>query len=428
MQDGYKTTDIGVFPSDWEVLPLSYGTLLLKSGLSRRLSESDIGIPCLRTNCITQNNKLSMKDLKYWYLQDPQGSRISDYVIDEGDLLVGFINSIAQIGKCCIYKKYHRPVIYTTNIFRLKTNMNLLPYYFLLFSQTETYRTQILSITKPAVNQASFTTGDFKNILIPFPPLPEQQKIADILTTVDDHISETESLIEKTKELKQGLMQQLLTKGIGHSEFKDTEIGKIPVEWEVGPFKSVVFFQEGPGLRNWQYTDSGMPFLNIRCLQNGAVDRKNIQYISAEEFNNKYQHFALNKGDIVVSSSGTLGKKAIIKESDLPIMLNTSIIRLRSNDTQRLDMGFLNYYVESDHYQKAVLQESVGSAQANYGPYHLSRINILLPPLQEQHQIASILSTVDDQIDTYQAKLTSLTSLKTGLMQQLLTGKIRVKV
>ena len=79
----------------------------------------------------------------------------------------------------------------------------------------------------------------FSNLPIPLPPLSEQQKIADILTTVDDHISETEALIEKTKVLKQGLMQQLLTKGIGHTEFKDTEIGRIPVEREVKRLENI---------------------------------------------------------------------------------------------------------------------------------------------------------------------------------------------
>jgi len=92
--------------------------------------------------------------------------------------------------------------------------------------------------------------------------------------------------------------------------------------------KDVVYFQEGPGLRNWQYGNTGIPFLNIRTINdNGFIDKDLCQFVKPEEFYGKYEHFLLNAGDYVVSSSGTLGKLAEIREEDLPLMLNTSVIR-----------------------------------------------------------------------------------------------------
>ncbi|XHC25119.1 MAG: restriction endonuclease subunit S [Phycisphaerales bacterium] len=182
--------------------------------------------------------------------------------------------------------------------------------------------------------------------------------------------------------------------------YADSLAGDLPPDWEVHPLEDVVFFQEGPGIRNWQYVDDfdGVPFVNIRCLVNGSLDRDAMNKVSREEAMGKYSHFLLDKDDYVVSSSGTLGRLASVKDSDLPCMLNTSVIRFRPRN-QRVNRLFLKYFLLSRFYQQQILSFATGSAQLNYGPTHLRQMFIVVPPLTAQRAIASVLGSLDNKIE-----------------------------
>ena len=172
-----------------------------------------------------------------------------------------------------------------------------------------------------------------------------------------------------------------------------------PGHWRQVPFPELVFFQEGPGIRNWQYRDSGIPFLNIRCLVNGRLDRSSMNCLDPAEVDEKYRHFLLDAGDYVVSSSGTIGRIAEVRAEDLPCMLNTSVIRMRPKAPRDLDRRFLRYFLSSSYFQTQINAFASGSVQVNYGPTHLKRMWVILPPLSEQHSIAHILATLDDKIE-----------------------------
>ncbi len=119
---------------------------------------------------------------------------------------------------------------------------------------------------------------------------------------------------------------------------------KINTPFECVPLQDVVYFQEGPGLCNWQFGNCGIPFLNIRTITDeGFIDKSLCQYVKQEEFEGKYEHFLLDEGDFVVSSSGTLGKLAEVRGQDLPLMLNTSVIRFRSLDSEVLERRYLKW-------------------------------------------------------------------------------------
>ncbi len=172
----------------------------------------------------------------------------------------------------------------------------------------------------------------------------------------------------------------------------------VPSDWRVAPFENFVFFQEGPGIRNWQYVDRGVPFVNIRCLVDGRLDRASMSSVDAHEAFGKYRHFLLDADDYVVSSSGTLGRIATVQEDDLPCMLNTSVIRMRPRNEQ-LDRRYLKYFLLSSYYQAQIMSFATGSAQLNYGPSHLRQMFIVAPPVAEQRAIASVLGALDDKIE-----------------------------
>jgi len=154
------------------------------------LKNEDIGVPVVRANNI-EDNKLDMNnDVKYWYNPDPQGAKIENYTIKKDDILINFINSEAKMGTATIVKKTPiRPIIYTTNILRMRTNTLLKPYFYLTHTNLQQYKNYIKQIMKPAVNQASFTTVDYKNYNLKIPKEDEQHKIELIFKNIDNLIT-----------------------------------------------------------------------------------------------------------------------------------------------------------------------------------------------------------------------------------------------
>jgi len=231
-------------PSGWQTYSIGELMNYIKSGLSRAITFDDIGVPVVTSTNLV-DGELDTTDLKYWYEKDPQGANIADYILDDGDILLNFINSVSQIGKVCIFRDLSRPAIYTTNIFRIKPNNKVTTKFFWRLLQSNHVQHWIQLITKPAINQASFTQPEFAAIPVVIPESKEEQEcITEILDTVDEAIARTESLIAKLKQMKAGLLHDLLTRGldkngqlgdaIAHPEqFKDSPLGQIPKEWEV---------------------------------------------------------------------------------------------------------------------------------------------------------------------------------------------------
>lgn len=241
-----------------------------------------------------------------------------------------------------------------------------------------------------------------KDIKVPLPPFPEQQKIASILSKVDEQIEQTEQIIEKTEILKKGLMQKLLTKGIGHTKFKKTELGEIPEEWDVVTIGDVITLQRGHDLPVTERTEGDFPVVG----SNGIVG-----------YHNEYK--AKGPG-VSMGRSGTIGKIYYCDSNYWP--LNTS---LYVKDFKNNNPKFISYLLQSLDYERFNSGTSVPTLNRNLvHPY-----KIAFPKQKiEQQRIASILSKVDSQIQDNQNYLTKLQELKKGLMQDLLTGKVRVCV
>ena len=416
IREGYKITEFGEIPEEWNIGSIDELTTFIKSGLSRNLKDENVGIPCIRSNNIV-NGRINYNDLKYWFLKDDKGANIEDYILNDGDVLVNFINSMAQIGKTCIYRSNGRDAIYTTNIFRVNFNKDkILNEYFYYFSQTDRYEKEIELITKPAVNQASFTTVDFKKIKLAIPIIKEQERIVSILSTVDEQIDNVDALIEKNKELKKGLMQTLLTKGIGHTKFKKTEIGEIPEEWEVKQLGDIANYINGKAFKPSEWGTEGLPIVRIQNL-NGANEYNYYSGIIDDKF-------IINNGQLLFAWSGSKGTSfgPFIWNSGKAV-LNQHIFKVDLN-------GFVNsiygYYA-----LKQVTQIIEESAHGSAGLVHvtkgtLEKFKIGIPKVEEQIKIASILSEIDGKIGEHENKKQKLGELKRGLMQQLLTGKIRV--
>ena len=144
-------------------------------------------------------------------------------------------------------------------------------------------------------------------------------------------------------------------------------------------------FQEGPGIRNWQYVDNGVNFINIRCINNGDIDTSSMNKISENEAFGIYKHFLLNEWDLVMSMSGTLGRYAIVRKEHLPLCLNTSVIRFYPKE----DFSYYSYmyaYLTSKEFITSITMLANGSAQQNVGPTHLKKLTIKKPADEIVHK------------------------------------------
>lgn len=206
----YKDSEIGFIPKDKDICTIRTYISYQKSGLSRRITSEDIGIPVLTSGNLV-DSKLNVDELKYWFQKDPQGANVEDYILDNEDILLCFINSVEQMGKVCIFYDIGRPCIYTTNLFRIKASEYAIPKFLFYLLESFYVQREIKKITKPAINQASFTKEDFFKIRVPFYELEEQREIVKILSCADSKIEKELSHLNKLNQIKQGLMQDLLT-------------------------------------------------------------------------------------------------------------------------------------------------------------------------------------------------------------------------
>lgn len=156
-------------------------------------------------------------------------------------------------------------------------------------------------------------------------------------------------------------------------------------------FPKYVFFQEGPGIRNWQFTSSGVKLLNVKNIVNGQLDLENSnKYISRKEFESKYKHFLVEEGDIILASSGaSWGKTAIFNGPGFDVIVNTSNIRLHTTNNKNLNQRFLKLFLETDIFKDQIKKLITGSAQPNFGPSHLKQIKLPLPPIEKQKQLVA---------------------------------------
>lgn len=179
----------------------------------------------------------------------------------------------------------------------------------------------------------------------------------------------------------------------------------------------VLFFQEGPGVRNTQYTTSGVKLLNVANLVDGKVDlSKSDRYISEEEAYGKYRHFLCDDGDFVIASSGIkveyIDKKmGFVDASMLPLCMNTSTIRFKVLDENQLRIRYFMYYLKSKHFKEQLTKQITGSAQLNYGPSHLKKMIMPLIDITVQDEIISCMDKLQSIIETRQRELIELDRL-----------------
>lgn len=277
------------------------------------------------------------------------------------------------------------------------------------------------STAVPIINKSSFS-----NYEVEVPDLETQEKIASILSSLDSKIELNRRINDNLEQQAQALFKSWFVdfEPFRGGKFVDSELGMIPEGWNIQPISSIFNFQEGPGIRNWQYVNNGTKFINIRCINNDIINIQNANMISDEEAQGKYAHFMLKENDIVISCSGTLGRKALVLKEYLPLCLNTSVIRFTPRINRQL--GFLYGYLGSSLFLNKQIELASGSVQANFGPIHLKGMSIAIPDNNVLNQFSDIVNSIIQKKKNIISESLRLTNLRDSILPKLMSGKIKI--
>lgn len=395
----YKMTEIGEIPVGWEVKKLRdiVTKVIDNRGKTPPNSNFNSDYPLIEIfNFSKKKLNISLQDKQKYVSEEIHSSWFRNGHPSNNSILISTVGNVGLVGvtnidNICIAQNIIGIDLDSENHFKF------VAYYMKL----EEFQNKIVGITMSAV-QPSIKVPHLLNLPVALPPLKEQQKIAEILSTVDEQIEQTDQLIEKTKELKKGLMQQLLTKGIGHTEFKQTELGEIPDEWSLLRLQEVLKVMYGKSQTKVEVEESDIPILGTGGIIGWSKEP------------------LYSKKSVLIGRKGTIDKPVYIDKPfwTIDTLFYTDI------ETTKADVKFIYYLFQSIDWYRYNEATGVPSLSSK----NILNILFAYPSLKEQKRIASILSVVDEDIEGYEKERAKYEELKKGLMQQLLTGKTRVKV
>lgn len=431
--EGYKQTEVGAIPKDWEVEPLK--SLLKeppKYGINAAAVPLTGNLPVyIRITDISEDGYYSPE--KVVGVNNPFSS---SYILNEGDIVLA--RTGASVGKSYLYRKEDGTLIYAGFLIKVSPNENQLnPKYLHQYLKTEQYWAWVI-VNSMRSGQPGINGNEYGRLLIPLPSIEEQTAIATALSDVDNLIQSLEKLIAKKEAIKTGTMQQLLTGKTRLPEFanredgsakgfKHTELGRIPEDWSLSPMREVIYYCSAgatpyrgnesfyKGTNRW-ITSGELNYCvindTIEKISDNAIEKTNLKIHPAGTF-----LMAITG----LEAAGTRGSCGIIGK---PSTTNQSCMAIYPN--KNLTSKYLyHWYVYNGN--ELALKYCQGTKQMSYTAGLIQRLPIYLPTTtKEQTAIATILSDMDAEIQALQQRLDKTHDIKQGMMQQLLTGKVRL--
>jgi len=384
---GYKQTEVGVIPEDWEVVSIGNAGQVLGG---RQRSPHNVGEPCkyLRVANVF-DGFLETEDVLEMPFTTAEKER---FLLRHGDILLNEGQSIDLVGRSAIYRGIPDQCCFQNTLIRFRANRNTCVEFAQLVFQQYLRLGVFASIALQTTSIAHLGSGRFAVLKMPLPPLPEQKAIAKVLGNADALIETLEQLIAKKRILKQGAMQKLLTG-------KKRLPGFIK-EWETRYLADVAPLQRGFDLPNSKLQQGPYPVV----YSNGVL--------------NHHAAFQVKGPGIVTGRSGTIGTVTFVEQDFWPHNTSLWVTTFKDNDPKFIFYLYARIGLER-------FATGTGVPTLNRNDVHSFKVRI--PPTKaEQEAIAAILSTMDAEIALLEAQLAKYRQLKQGLMQKLLTGRIRL--
>lgn len=409
---GYRRTEVGWIPEEWDCLSLGVICRKISSGISRPFFDDPDGsvVAALRSGNVSEGRILE-DDVKFWHDPDPRGSDLDKVRPAEGDILVNFVNgSRKELGKAAVFRGRPKNCIVSTNFFIVRLNpkkadANYLGYHF----HSTVYRRWLNAVVGFS-GPGSFNQEQIGSHRVPLPSLPEQTKIAEILSTCDEAIEKTGALIEAKKRQKRALMQHLLT---GRKRLPG-----FAGEWEEARLGDL--FSERTEINR-----EDLPLLAITgtrgIIPSSEIDRKDSS--SAD----KRRYKVIQPGDIGYNTMRMW--QGVSAVSALTGIVSPAYTICVPNDS--VDVRFMGHFFKFPpmvhlfwRYSQGLVDDTLNLKFPNF-----SVIHVKVPgDRAEQTAIADVLQGADEEIAALESRKSVLEKQKRSLMQKLLTGQVRVKV
>jgi len=422
IKTGYKKTKIGGIPEDWELTKLSQCGEI-SSGGTPSTDNQDYWNGEINWYTPTEVTKLDGNS----YIGDSE-RRITKKGLDSCTARLLPINSIivctrATIGVAAILRQPGCTNQGFKNIIANEDKTYYKYLYYFIINQKE----RLVSLSCGSTF-LELSAKDFRNFTVPLPPLPEQKKIAEILSTWDQAIEKLNTLIEKKKELKKGLMQQLLTgkkrfkEFIVSKEYKKTKIGWIPEDWDNIKLENISTIKRGAGSQYLNYVNDSKN--GIRLIRINDFLEDDPKYV---EDTRHLRRFRITSGDILIAGTGaTAGITFLVPDNFKNYAFSYNAPRIRVNN--QVNNLFVYYVLNSSLIIKQQYCLFTGNAQHFLDIKAIGGFLIPLPSKKEQSRMIELFWNIDMEIKYMEDKSIRLAQQKKGLMQQLLTGKRRVKL
>lgn len=422
IRKGYKQTEVGVIPEDWdcreinsEIKEISMGPFGSDIPVSCFTSE---GVPVLNGHSVS---KIKLIDTFKNYVSEEKAKSLKKAVAQPGDIIVTHRGTIGQISYIPIGSRYKKYVI-SQSQFRVRLNRNAVNPHFVV-SYFLSPKGQSFLLEKkghtgvPALAQP---TTNFRKLCIPLPSLPEQEQIVNAFEDIDDLILSLEKHISKKKAIKQGAMQELLTgkrRLPGFSgEWETRSLNEISTEMVDGPF--------GSNLKTEHYTtERQVRIIQLSNIGEFGWNDSNVKYTTFSHAA-ELQRCIVQPGSVLIAKMMPAGRAIICPDSEKSYILGSDVVKVVPNSS--VDSRYLVYATKSQFYLDQIADDTQGSTRARTSVSKLRKTAILFPTKDEQIAIANILSDMDKEIAVFEEQLAKYRQVKQGMMQQLLTGKIRL--
>ena len=429
---GLKQTELGTIPTDWVVKQIGDLEPYVTSG-SRGWAAfySEHGAPFLRiTNLSRDCIYPSLDDLRFVSIaaNEAEANRTS---LSDGDVLVSVTADIGIIGY--VTSEIPKPAYINQHVALLRFNPSVTCSKFVSYFLASEKPQKLFRAATDSGAKAGMNLTTVQQVRVALPPTKsEQEAIAEALSDADALIESLEQLLVKKRQIKQGTMQELLTgkrrlPGYSTTSWNSAEIGLVPNDWKVVTIGAVAAVKTGPfgsSLHESDYVDEGTPIITVEHLgERGIVSTKTP--LVSEIDRQRLCKYSLQVGDIVFSRVGSIDRNARVSEAEEGWLFSGRLLRVRA-DCKRVETQFLSYQFHGQPFKSRVHALAVGQTMASLNTQILKQVLILLPSLAEQTAIATILSDMDADIAALEAKLAKARHIKQGMMQQLLTGQIRL--
>jgi type I restriction enzyme S subunit len=441
MAPDVRATDFGSIPAEWRLEPVSsVGEVQIGRARSPATDTGPNMVPYLRVANVF-DGWIDYSDVYSMHFAEAEQKR---YMLRRGDILLNEGQSTELVGRSAIYDGPENRYCYQNSLVNFRCGPEVDSRFARAVFKRWLDIGHFKSIVKQTTSMAHLGGTRFANLLFPLPKLGEQKRIAEILGTLDEAIHRSEQIITKLKRVQQGLLHDLLTRGVDDNgelrdplrhpeQFMGSDIGTIPQAWEAAPFRDYgasdrPYLKTGPfgsSLKQEHWVEHGIPVITIGALGEGDFIRSELLHVS-EATAKQLAAYRVRQGDIVFSRVADVGRSVVVQDREEGWLMSSNLMWI-ALDQRRTSPAFVQANIAANPIVRSQIRRFVNAGGREVANARvLNSLVLPWPNVLEQERIVALLAASSDRITREETALAKLRLLKRGLADDLLTGRVRV--